>query len=213
MALSTYTELQASVADWLNRADLTAQIPDFIRLGEAAMRRRLRTRRNMALVSFPIDAVREDLPADYAGIRSLTLTGDDRPLDYVTPEKLSQIRRDYALAPSRPRAYSIVGSQIEFAPAPDQAYAAELVYFTKLASLTDLAPTNWVLTDNPDLYLYASLAAASAFLKDDERIATWQSAADAIFDSIDESNESELQSGQPLKMQIRPFGRRYAHRA
>lgn len=210
MALSTYTELQASVADWLNRADLTTQVPDFIRLGEAAMRRRLRTRRNMAAVSFPIDAVREALPIDYSGIRSLTLTGDDRPLHYVTPEKLSQIRRDDALAPGRPRAYTIVGAQIEFAPAPDQVYAAELVYFQKVPSLSGSVATNWVLDDHPDLYLYASLAAASAFLKDDERIGTWQSAADAIFDSIDESNEAELQSGQPLKMQIRPFGGRLA---
>ena len=33
MALSTYTELNASVADWLNRTDLTAAIADFISLG------------------------------------------------------------------------------------------------------------------------------------------------------------------------------------
>ena len=32
MALTTYTELKASVADWLNRTDLTNVIPDFISL-------------------------------------------------------------------------------------------------------------------------------------------------------------------------------------
>jgi len=35
MALTTYTELKASIADWLNRSDLTAAIPDFISLAEA----------------------------------------------------------------------------------------------------------------------------------------------------------------------------------
>ena len=35
MALSNYTELQASIADTLNRDDLTAVIPDFVRLAEA----------------------------------------------------------------------------------------------------------------------------------------------------------------------------------
>ena len=35
MALTTYTELKASVADWLNRTDLTAAIPDFITLAES----------------------------------------------------------------------------------------------------------------------------------------------------------------------------------
>ena len=37
MALDgTYAGLKASVADWLNRADLTAVVPDFITLAEAA---------------------------------------------------------------------------------------------------------------------------------------------------------------------------------
>jgi len=40
MALSNYTELKASVADYLNRSDLTAAIPDFISLTEAKLKRR-----------------------------------------------------------------------------------------------------------------------------------------------------------------------------
>ena len=34
MALSNYGELVASVADWLNREDLTALMPDIVRLAE-----------------------------------------------------------------------------------------------------------------------------------------------------------------------------------
>jgi hypothetical protein len=37
----TYAGLQASVADWLNRADLTAVVPDFIAMAEAQISRRL----------------------------------------------------------------------------------------------------------------------------------------------------------------------------
>ena len=44
MALTTYTELKASLADWLNRSDLTTTIPDFISLAEAQIERQLRTR-------------------------------------------------------------------------------------------------------------------------------------------------------------------------
>ena len=40
MALTNYTELKASVADYLNRSDLTAAIPDFISLTEAKLKRR-----------------------------------------------------------------------------------------------------------------------------------------------------------------------------
>ena len=36
MAISTYTELKASIANWLNRSDLTDEIADdFIKLTEA----------------------------------------------------------------------------------------------------------------------------------------------------------------------------------
>ena len=35
MALATYSDLKASVADFLNRTDLTSTIPDFIALAEA----------------------------------------------------------------------------------------------------------------------------------------------------------------------------------
>jgi hypothetical protein len=35
MAISTYSELQASIADWLNRTDLAAAFKDFIALAEA----------------------------------------------------------------------------------------------------------------------------------------------------------------------------------
>jgi len=44
MSITNYTELKAGVADWLNREDLTAQIPDFITFAEARLNRTLRVR-------------------------------------------------------------------------------------------------------------------------------------------------------------------------
>ena len=44
MSLTSYTELQQAIADWLERADLATRIPDFIVLFEAAANRRLRVR-------------------------------------------------------------------------------------------------------------------------------------------------------------------------
>ena len=46
MALSTYTELKASIANWLNRSDLTTEISDdFIKLVEADYNSKLRVRK------------------------------------------------------------------------------------------------------------------------------------------------------------------------
>jgi len=44
MAISTYSELQTAVANWLDRDDLTDRIPEFIALAEARFNRVLRLR-------------------------------------------------------------------------------------------------------------------------------------------------------------------------
>ena len=42
MALTNYTGLKASIADFLNRDDLTSVIPDFVALAEAQINRDVR---------------------------------------------------------------------------------------------------------------------------------------------------------------------------
>ena len=42
MAITTYAELKSSIANWLNRDDLTSVIPDFISLAEAQIARDVR---------------------------------------------------------------------------------------------------------------------------------------------------------------------------
>jgi len=42
MALANYTELKATIADFLDRTDLTTVIPAFIELAEAQMNRDIR---------------------------------------------------------------------------------------------------------------------------------------------------------------------------
>ena len=44
MALTTFSELQTSIANYLNRTDLTAPIKDFITLTESKLNRVLRLR-------------------------------------------------------------------------------------------------------------------------------------------------------------------------
>ena len=57
MALTTYTTLKASIANWLNRSDLTSEIADdFIKLTEADFNSKLRIRKMVAQTSFTIDS-------------------------------------------------------------------------------------------------------------------------------------------------------------
>jgi hypothetical protein len=172
MALDgTYAGLRASVADWLNRADLAAVVPDFITLAEGQINRRLRVRRMVALATATILAPYQSLPADFAGALALTLS-DGRQLDFLTPDALAQKAFLNQPGPGEPTHYSVVGAQLQFYPAPDQAYRALLTYYQALPPLA-ANTTNWLLAAAPDAYLYGALTQATPYLKDDARIPVW----------------------------------------
>lgn len=205
MALANYTDLQAAVADWLNRADLTSRIPDFIALAEAQMNRKLRTRQMIAVADSTLDAGRIALPTDYAALKQVTLlTNPVSTLSYAEPEHLQRTRRTQPTG--IPRFYTIVGSSLMVAPTPDTSYPVEIIYWQKVPALSGGAPTNWVLTAHPDLYLYGALLQAAPYLRDDDRVITWSAAVESIHNDIKVENEQATQSGSPLSMKFRPYG-------
>lgn len=61
-----------------------------------------------------------------------------------------------------------------FAPTPDDAYPFEILYYELPPLLDDTVQTNWLTDYAPQLLLYGALLEATPFLKNDERIATWQ---------------------------------------
>ena len=60
------------------------------------------------------------------------------------------------------------------APTPDQAYPFEVLYYELPPLLDDSIQTNWLSEYAPQLLLYGTLLEATPFLKNDERIGTWQ---------------------------------------
>jgi len=60
------------------------------------------------------------------------------------------------------------------APTPDAEYPAEFAYYELLPLLDDTNQTNWLTDYAPQLLLYGTLLEAAPFLKNDERIPTWQ---------------------------------------
>ena len=74
MALSTYSELLSTVANYLNRDDLTTLIPTFITLTENRLNRELRVRANMvrAITTTTAGQAFYDLPSDLIELRNIT---------------------------------------------------------------------------------------------------------------------------------------------
>jgi len=64
------------------------------------------------------------------------------------------------------------------APTPSTAQTCEILYYEQPALLGDDLQSNWLTEYAPDVLLYASLLEATPFLKNDERVPTWQSMYD-----------------------------------
>lgn len=196
MAISNYSELKSAIADWLDRTDLTDSIPDFITLAEARHKRDFKLRRMETRVTANTIADTEyyTLPAQYVAMRNIQLnTNPKTSLEYLTPEQMDRI---YAGSnKGKPKAYSIIGDDIQLRPTPDSAYEIEILYFKHFSALSDSAPTNEMLTNHPDIYLYGSLVEAEPYLQNDKRIQTWASFYDRAKKDIIDSNERDRHSG------------------
>ena len=96
MALSTYAELKTSIANWLNRSDLTDEISDdFIKLVEAEYNSKFRIRKMLTSdTSFTIDSELEALPTGFLQVRDFFIVsgGAKYSLTYMAPTQMDQIK-------------------------------------------------------------------------------------------------------------------------
>jgi hypothetical protein len=201
MAITTYSELQAAVGNWLDHSLFAARIPEFIALFEAAANRRLRVREQEAATALTPSSGAAALPADYLAWRRVTWTGSPRvELQYVHP---SYLQAAYPSTPSaRPRVFTIEGSTLKIRPV--DATALEFDYFQKIPALSDGAATNWLLAAHPDLYLFGALVEAEMFGVNDERAPLWKARRDEIFDEMEKLSNKTRGSGAMRVMAATP---------
>lgn len=180
MANRTIDTLTTQIAGVLNKTNLASVIPDFITNGEAVLFRRLKVRRQDRSVTYDIDSDTLATPSDFREVLSFTLTDPVRRIEYVTPDAFDSLD----LGTGEPRFYTIVGTQFLLAPTPDTAYPARIRYRQNLCPLSATNPTNWLLCEHPDAYLYAALAESAPYLRDDERLPMWEARRDRIIAEI-----------------------------
>ena len=174
MSISTYSELKTAVTNWLDRADLTERVPEFIYLGEARIARTLRVRGIEQRSTTPLVSGQEyySLPTDFLETRNVQINSNPvNVLNYRTPQ---QTDKEYPYSTSgTPCVFTIIGLEIQLKPIPSSTNNLEIIYFAKLAALSDTNPTNWLTANAPDLLLYGALMEAEAFLVNDPRIEVW----------------------------------------
>ena len=199
MAITNYSELQSTIADFLNRDDLTAVIPTFISLAEARIARDLRHWKQEKRVTANMDERYENLPNDVIEIRQLQLTAGGRILSISSAEM--EDRRAVSDVGGKPKYMRLTADQIELYPTPDEAYEVSMLYYGRIPALSNSEPDNWLLIDAPDVLLYGALTQAAPYLGEDNRIAIWTGLYQSGIDALNIESEKARVAG-PLRIGI-----------
>lgn len=194
--ITNYSTLKSAVADYLNRADLTSQIPMFIQFVEADLNTRLRCREMIVEATITSTLGDVTLPADWLEAINLKIDGGQSPLRYVTIDEADIIIQSERY--SFPTFYTIVDGVIRLVPPPATNEDIDIIYYQKIPALSDVATTNWLLTKAPDVYLYGALVHAAPFLMDDQRINTFGQFYSQRVEALTQDSYRSIHSGSPL---------------
>ena len=219
MALATYADLQAAIAAYLARpgdANITGPAPDFIALAESRIAYggdapfqsrplRIRAMETTAVLTTVAGQDSLALPAGYLQMRSIFIQGaPERQLSPVTPEAYHSTHLGGYTA--KPRAYVLEGDSTRFGPVPDAAYAVQMGFYKKFTALSDGQPTNWLLTNKPDVYLHGSLLEAAIFLGDDEGAQRYFGLYRGAVEGVQNADMADRYSGAALQMRSGVMG-------
>ena len=206
MAIGTYAELQTAVANWLDRDDLTDRIPEFIALAEAKMNRNLRISlmENVSTAITMVGGTRDySLPTGFTGMKEFHLTTSPiTPLSYITPEMMNRMWAGSNTG--RPKAFTLFSDagtrKIRVGPSPDSAYTTSMLFLKKIDNLSVSNPTEAMLTENPDVYLYGALLEAEPFLMNDARVQLWAGMLQQVAKDLQDRDIFDRHSGSALRV-------------
>ena len=203
MAVDTYSNLKTTIANYLNRSDLTAYLGDFITLTEARLNRELRVREmvNTDTSTTTVAGTQSySLPTGY--LEATTVIFQSDPYCTLRFISNSDFYNKYNASQSRgkPTYFTIVGSNILLGVAPNSATTLQINYYKSLTALSDSNASNDILTNYPELYLYGALAESAPFIMQDERINTWGNLYKEALKNANETSSRGSTTSSPLQM-------------
>jgi hypothetical protein len=209
MSITNYTNLQTSIADFLNRSDLTDVIPTFIALAEADFNRNVRHYKMEARSSGQQSAGDQymQIPSDWLETIRLHLTSNGTSaLTLTSRAAMADIRaKNENISTKSPYLYTHADGQFELYPTPTEDTDVELLYYQKIPDLATNS-TNWLLTDAPDVYLYGALKHSASYLQDDARLTVWQAQYQEALLNLNAYADNARYSGSGMTLKIRGLG-------
>ena len=205
MSITTYAELKSTIADFLNRDDLTSVIDTFIDLTEADLSRKIRHWRMEERTTLSASGQYTAIPADFAAPIRLSLDTDSVALELINSQEMQEARQSANDVAGKPRYYALSKGEIELFPTPDGAYTVDLTYRKKVDALSDSNTTNAILDNFPDAYLYGALMHSAPYLSDDTRVGVWKSLYAEALEAIHRDNSDAKFGASGIRMKLSSF--------
>lgn len=218
MALALYSDLKASIANWLGRPGDTSTLPydDLVALAEqrinfgsedgdapsAPLRiRKMEQQTDPTTFMTVAGTATLALPTGFLGMTEnrecyLSTATPVRELEFATQ---SQITRDYSWSGNgEPRVFTFVGDNMRFGPTPDAAYGVVLGYYAAFTPLANGLPgaTNWLLTNAPMVYLAAACMEALTLTRNMAMMPVWSGKYAAAIGGLMRSDQIDRWSGR-----------------
>lgn len=163
MTISDYASLLVDAGEYSGREDIAHLFPRFVGLAELKLNRGLRVA-DME-VTDEISLIDGDgtLPPDFLEAREVK-NASGIPIRAISLQQLTNSYMDRS--GTAPIGYAIVGRTIKARPISDQDLT--VTYYGRIPALTPSNPTNWLLENAPDVYLYALVNEIAIWGKDVE---------------------------------------------
>ena len=203
MALTTYALLKTTIANYLNRTDLTSYLGDFITLTESRLNRELRVREmvNTDTTTTTVAGTQSySLPSGF--LEASAVIYQSNPYRTLRFMANGDFYRQYNVTQTSglPTFFTIVGENILLGVAPDSAQTLQIDFYKTITALSESNTTNTILTNYPELYLYGALAESSPFLMQDERLNTWAGLYKEALANANLSSEKGSITSSPMQM-------------
>ena len=200
-----YQELQARVALFANRNDLTEIIKDAINEALDDFELSGRYKYMEARAAPTITGIRY-LAAPTRYLETISLTATASGLKYFPAKNFEKfIWENYpsTTTTGTPKLFAYLPdlAQLLIRPDPDVTYVWAHKYYQRSVAFTLAGETNWLATNYPWILIYGTLLVLAPYLRDNDVVALWNAKFEKWKTILKESETHEEFAGSPLVVQ------------
>jgi hypothetical protein len=191
--IGTLSELKTAIAAWTVRSDMESRMSDIVQLSEAEIRKDVRCQAMEAYTSGTLTGETLAFPTGFIWAKRLKVGRYVQ--QYVTPAEYADLDE----IGGQNEVFTIIGQDIYILNGvTDDPYT--LIYHKAFTTLSDEADTNWLLTNHPDVYLFAGCAKVALVTKDDKALARFTALYQKAVNAVNRIDWLASASGAPIRV-------------